>query len=79
VFANLWKSILQEYLNEFAYMGECAELEFSLAVGQDCVNIQWTGYNDSMPAFVSGLMDRMHEMKDADVEHTYNQVKEKMT
>jgi secreted Zn-dependent insulinase-like peptidase len=55
--AHLWKSILKEHLNEFAYMGECAELDFELSVLADCIEIQWNGYNDSMPAFVSGLME----------------------
>ena len=75
---NLWKSVLKEHLNEFAYMGECAELDFSLEVLADCIQIQWNGYNDSMPAFVSGLMERMKEMRESDMEHTFNQVKEKL-
>ena len=31
-----------------------------------------------MSAFVSGLMERMKEMREADMEHTFNQVKEKL-
>jgi secreted Zn-dependent insulinase-like peptidase len=73
----LWKEVLKEYLNEFAYMGECAELSFSLSVKSDSLEITWNGYNDSMPAFVSGLMTQMQEMRETDLEHTFTQVKEK--
>ena len=55
-----------------------------MACGLDHIEIQWSGYNDSMLAFVSGLMTRMKSMKekavegDSDIELIFNSVKEKL-
>ena len=72
---------MSEYLREFDYMGSCASLSFSIAVTMDNIDLGWSGYNDSMPEFVSGLFERMQQMssEEAAIEHNFNQIKEKLT
>lgn len=78
LFAEIWDEIATEYLKEFAYMGECASLNFHISVQQTNVYIQWSGYDDSMPAFVSGLVERLEKMREENLESIFTQVKEKM-
>ena len=49
VFANVWKNAQDEYLREFKYMADCANLDFSVSLGYDSLNFGWSGFNDSMP------------------------------
>ena len=81
VFTYLWEGVLSEYLREFDYMGSCASLSFSITVAMDNIDLGWSGYNDSMPEFVSGLFERMQKMSSDElaIEHNFNQIKEKLT
>lgn len=81
VFASCWEKVVTEYVSEFAYMGDCAQLKFSITLALDNVNITWNGYNDSMPAFVNGLMERIGKMSsesDTILEDLFNRVKEQL-
>lgn len=78
VFVKVWEAVMEDYLREFDYMGDCAGLQFKLTSMVDSLNIKWSGYNDSMVAFVSGLIERISKMKDAPIEDMFNQVKEKL-
>lgn len=62
-------------------MGDCAQLKFSITLALDNVNITWNGYNDSMPAFVNGLMERIGKMSsesDTILEDLFGRVKEQL-
>lgn len=63
VFIELWKGILQEYLREFYYMASMAEMEASMSAYHDNFNIQWKGYNDSLPTFVLETIKRIRNLK----------------
>ena len=64
---------MEDYLREFGFMGDCAGLQFKLTSTHDSLNIKWSGYNDSMVAFVSGLIQRITKMKDdANLEAIFN-------
>jgi len=76
----VWKSVLDDYLREFDYMGSCASLHFSIAVTMDNIEFKWDGYNDSMREFVKGLLERLQQVEGdtAIIEHMFAQVKEKL-
>jgi secreted Zn-dependent insulinase-like peptidase len=62
-------------------MGDCAQLKFSIALALDNINITWSGYNDSMPAYISGLMELVAKLpteSDALLEDLFNMVKEQL-
>ena len=52
VFSLVWQRILQESLREFSYMAECAKLNFNITLTRDNVDLQWSGFNDSLVNFV---------------------------
>jgi secreted Zn-dependent insulinase-like peptidase len=81
VFADCWDRVVTEYVREYAYMGDCAQLKFNISLALDNINITWSGYNDSMPAFVSGLMDRITKLStesDVLLEDLFSRVKEQL-
>ena len=53
MFAGIWKEVLNEYLGEFKYMAECANLEFEATITADHVEFIWQGFNDSMTNFIT--------------------------
>ena len=44
----------------------------------DNVDFQWAGFNDSMPKYIDESIAKLTAMKDADLEKTFDQVKEKL-
>jgi len=77
LFAQIWHRVLDEHLKEYTYMAEQATLSFSTAVNINDVDIQWSGFNDSMPNFIKETLIKIGQMKDADTREIFNQVKEK--
>jgi len=63
MFVRVWESVLGEYLNEFRYMADCANLDSGVSVLHDNVEFQFGGYNDSMPDFICESVKRMQAMK----------------
>ena len=78
VFANVWTQILSEHLREFNYMANCANLSFTVSPMFDNVDFQWSGFNDSMPKYIDESIAKLTAMKDADLQKTFDQVKEKL-
>ena len=82
VFVNLWAQIQSEYLREFNYMENCANLSFNVTPMYDNINFEWSGFNDSMPTYIDESIERLLKMKDSSQEaalkEIFNQVKEKL-
>lgn len=78
VFANLWENIGLEYMREFNYTAECANLNFEMRLMHDNINYKWSGFNDSMPNYISETINKLSDMKNQDLEEIFNQVKEKL-
>lgn len=76
VFAEVWKRVLQEYLREFTYMADCAKLDFKVAVIRDNIDLQWSGFNDSLLNFVSETLQKINALKGVECREIFNQVKE---
>jgi secreted Zn-dependent insulinase-like peptidase len=53
VFAKVWEEVTKEYMREFNYTAECANLHFDFNMMHDNINFIWTGFNDSMPNYIS--------------------------
>lgn len=76
MFARVWESVIGEYLAEFRYMAECAKLDSSVTILSDGFLIYFNGFNDSMPNYIKETFKRIIEMRDADVEMEFSQMKE---
>lgn len=63
VFLNLWAHMQNEYLREFNYMANCANLSFNVSPMYDNVNFTWSGFNDSMPNYIDESISRLIDMK----------------
>lgn len=77
LFANIWKDSLDEYLQEFSYQAACANLSLSTTILHDNIHMAWSGYHDSMKSYVMQTVDKINEMKNADLKDIFEQVKEK--
>jgi len=44
-------------------MAECAKLKFAISLPRDNIDIQWSGFNDSLLNFVSETLQRMSAFK----------------
>lgn len=78
VFVEVWKGCLEEYLREYKYSAECAELKFSNTLYVDNVQLFWQGYSDTLPVFVKETLAKIVAMKEAQLEPIFNQVKEEL-
>lgn len=78
MFARVWENVLGEYLAEFRYMAECARLDSSVTILQDGFLIYFNGFNDSMPNYIKETFKKIIEMRGADVEMEFSQMKEKL-
>lgn len=68
VFAHVWNEVVKEHLREFNYMADLARLEFNLSIDIDSVDLQWSGYNDSMANYIQQTVERILQVKTTDVE-----------
>ena len=78
LFAEVWKRVLQEYLREYAYMADCAQLSLSSTIGADNIELKWSGYNDSLLNYVEGTLEKISLLRTADVRDIFAQVKEQL-
>lgn len=78
MFARVWEDVLGEYLAEFRYMAECANLDSSIMILYDGFLINFTGYNDSMPNYIKETLQKVTEMRGADLTNEFNQCKERL-
>jgi secreted Zn-dependent insulinase-like peptidase len=53
-------------------MASCASLDFSLSILADNVEFSWSGFNDSLPTYVTETVKRIKGMKSADLEEIFN-------
>lgn len=63
VFVEVWNQILNESLREFYYMAQMASLNANVSLPHDNVNIQWSGFSDSLPTFVEETLKRIRGLQ----------------
>lgn len=78
VFAEVWQKVFSEYMREFKFMADLAQLGFTLEVNIDSIDFQWDGYNSSLPLFVKETISRIDSIREAPLESIFNQVKEQL-
>lgn len=72
VFSEVWNNMIKEYLREFFYTASVAELECGIALYHDNININWKGYNDSLPTFVKETLKRIKSFNSSENEDIFN-------
>lgn len=65
-------------MREFYYMASMAELEATMLIYHDNFNIEWKGYDDSLPTFVEETLRRIKTLRLEDQRDAFDQVKEKL-
>lgn len=60
-------------------MADCAKLEFEINVIKDNIELQWSGFNDSLISFVTETLQRISDIKNKEFREVFNQVKEQLT
>jgi hypothetical protein len=69
--------MLKEYLREFTYMAEMAELESEFSFGNYfSINIKIVGFRDSFDRFINPYLQKILEFTPSD-QQLFNNLKEK--
>lgn len=53
VFAQIWLKMVNEYLREFNYAAELAQLDIAISLGNDHIEIKWSGFNHKLPVYIN--------------------------
>jgi secreted Zn-dependent insulinase-like peptidase len=56
VFAELWTKCFNEYIREFCYLADCADLSFTWNLCIDNLEFEWSGYSDSLPLYIEATL-----------------------
>jgi secreted Zn-dependent insulinase-like peptidase len=59
-------------------MADCANLHFQVNVMYDNIGFTWSGFNDSMPAYITESIAKLQSMPQEDLRQIFEQVKEKL-
>ena len=78
IFVMMWSRVVNEYLREFTYTAEMADLSFGLSTAQNNVSFYWAGYNDSMANYVVESIKRILKMREENLLEMFMQCKDKM-
>lgn len=78
VFGEVWRECFNEYVREFCYMADCADLSFTWNLCLDNMEMEWQGFSDSLSLYVLETLKRLIMMRDADISKTFGQVKEQL-
>ena len=77
-FVTMWKRIVNEYLREFTYTAEMADLSFGISTAQNNVSFYWSGYNDSMGNYVVESVERILKMREENLLEQFMRCKDKV-
>jgi secreted Zn-dependent insulinase-like peptidase len=78
---EVWIAAIKEYLREFKYMAEMANLELEFTISNDAVGLQFSGFNDSLTEFTQQTLTRIRDFRNLgkdDMAAIFSQVKEKL-
>ena len=59
-------------------MADCANLHFAVNVMYDNIGLTWSGFNDSMPNYITESISKLQSMPQEDLRQIFDQVKEKL-
>mmetsp|Transcript_9409 Transcript_9409/g.7190 ORF Transcript_9409/g.7190 Transcript_9409/m.7190 type:complete len:107 (+) Transcript_9409:313-633(+) len=66
VVVDMWNSVLEESLREFNYMGEMASLKVKFQLLHNNLDVQWMGYDDTLPHFVQETIKNLKHINMAE-------------
>lgn len=75
VFGLMWQDCLDSLMQEFKYMAEMAAMNFNLVLSRDNVDMQWSGFSDTLGVFVQKSLEVIQSMRDAEFRDVFEQVK----
>ena len=78
MFARLWKEVLEYHLNEFRYMASAADLGTSFSILYDGFLVQFNGFDDSMPNYITETFSRMVAMRTVELSQVFDEKKEEL-
>ena len=52
--------MLAEYCREFNYMANCANLDFDIQTNYDVINLNWSGFNDTLFNYVNESLNKLN-------------------
>ena len=53
-------------------MAYLAKLEFHCEINEDCLELSWSGFNDSLSNYVDEVITRLLSMKDTDLKFEFD-------
>jgi secreted Zn-dependent insulinase-like peptidase len=56
--------MLNEYLREFNYKANCANMNLEISPLYDSLSLQWSGFNHTMPEYISQSIDHILKMQE---------------
>ena len=62
-------------MQEFKYMAEMAAMEFELILARDCIDLDWTGFSDTLSVFVLKTLEIIQSLRNEDFKDVFEQVK----
>lgn len=79
VFLHVWTKVLNEYMREFNYMANCANLSMNVTPMLDHIGLDWSGFNDSMLVYIQESINQIVQIKGQEqLEDIFNEVKNKL-
>jgi hypothetical protein len=72
MFVNVWKEVQLEFLREFKYMADCADLGYDVTILYDSVISEWSGFNDSLSNFILETIKRIKTMANSDLRDIFD-------
>jgi insulysin len=79
---EVWVACIKEHMREFNYMAQMASLELEFTVSHDALTLTFSGFNDSLAAFISQTFAKIQEFRtlpDDSKRQIFDQVKEKLS
>ena len=62
-----------EYLREFKYMADCAEMNLDVIMAYDHLQLHWAGFSDTLPVFIKETLEKLVQMRTSNLESIFNQ------
>ena len=62
-------------MQEFIYMAEMAAMRFSLTLLRESVNLEWSGFSDTLDVFVQKTLELINSMRNTEFKDVFEQVK----
>jgi secreted Zn-dependent insulinase-like peptidase len=66
VFVKVWTAVLEEFMREFNYMANCANLSLSISPHLDNITFSWDGFNCTIQVYILQSIQKLLDMRETD-------------